>query len=488
MDASSTTTYGVAMHRSRVQQPVSGRSATILTRREALMGSVAVAVLLLATASCAAASPQSTRVSDHRQPGDRDDTPALERALATGGSVHFPAGGGLARDGAYLIGDVALPSGATLWGEGERSVLRATSGATNVLTAMSATPAETLDGIVLRDLRIEGSVIRTGFREHSHLVALSGVRGVRIERVEFVGFAGDGIYLGAEREGPTRQPRIIRDIAISDCLFDGIDNNNRNGISVTGGSDIAIARCRFRRCTRANMPGPIDFEPDAFPFYRLTGLSVTDCDFEACGGNVGQIALAIPAIVPPPRGVRIAGNRFRDYRGTGGDIAITINRQPDAAMPSMDCLIEDNVGVGGDGGVQIFSGKGVTIRNNSWTGYAGRSFLGFTSAAAGVVDASISDRFERCGWRDGVALAVYKGDNVRLESNRFRATGNDGPGSAPLYIGTGRIRRLALVGNDWRDNPKARGLVIVERGADYLRGTTRIDGNLLPGNLALPTL
>lgn len=458
------------------------------TRRQALHGLAAAAAIIPAAAACDGRT-RGIRVPDLRRPGDPDDTAALARALASGEAAYCPAGEGSGPDGAYLLQPVALPSGAAIRGDGPTSVLRLARGARSVLIGQSTTAGATLENIALSDLRIEGRVGETGFREHWNLVSLSGVSGVRIERVQFVGFAGDGLYLGAEREGLVREPRVIREVVVRDCVFDGVNSDNRNAISVTGGTDITIDCCRFTRCTRPTMPGPIDFEPDSFPFYRLERLRVTGCNFDDCGGNVGQIALVVPKMVAPPRDILISGNSFRGYRGTGGDVMVTICRQPDAATPAMRCVIEGNIGTGGDGGIQIFSGKDITIRNNRWTGYAGRSFLGFSEPAAGVMDVVLSgDQFTRCGWRDGIALAVYKGDGITVEGVHFSQTGNGGRGSAPLYLGTDRIRRLSLLRNDWRDNPAARGLIIVERGADVLPGTTQMTGNLVPEGRALPPL
>lgn len=458
-------------------------------RREVVQGLAAVLGALPAAGGCRSLILPSPAVSDHRRPGDPDDTAAALRALSKGLDLYFPAGRGSGEGGAYLLRSLALPSGATLRGDGEGSILRVASfDVTSVILAVSETIAQPLENITLHDLRIEGMVADTGFREHWNLVSMSGVSGLRIERVQFVGFAGDGLYLGAEREGPVREPRVIRNVTIRDCLFDGVNRDNRNGISVTGGTGITIDRCSFRRCTRGNMPGPIDFEPDAFPFYRLERLRVTNCDFEECGGNVGQVALIVPTVVAPPRQVLIEGNSFRNYRGTGGDVAISINREPDAAMPDMACTIRNNVGVGGHGGVQIFSGKGVTVTGNRWTRYSGSGFLGFTDGTAGVMDVLVSDRFDQCGWKGGVAFAVYKGTDVRLQDNIFLRSGHEGPGSAPLYLGTGRIRRFALVRNDFRDNPAVRGLVIVERGGDYVPTDGKVMGNVLPDGLNLPPL
>lgn len=459
-------------------------------RRHVLGGMAAFGLAIPGMASCRYpdAPGDAARIPDYRRPGDPDDTAAAERAMSAASTIYFPARQGSGPNGDYLLNALRLRTGVTLYGDGEASVLRASaSEAPSILTAMSGVDRP-LRNIAMRDMRLEGHVAQTGFREHQHLVAISGVSGLRIERIQFVGFAGDGLYLGAERAWPTREPRVIRDVIVSECLFDGVNNDNRNGISVTGGSDIVIERCRFRRCTRPNMPGPIDFEPDAFPFYRLERLRVIDCHFEDCGGNLGQIGIMVPKVVPTPRHVLIAGNSFRGYVGTGADVALSINRQPDASMPGMDCVIERNVGVGGRGGVGIFSGKGIIVRGNRWTGYSGQGFLGFAEPTAGVMEVSISDRFDGCGWRDGVAFAVHKGDGVRLESNLFAGTGNGGPGSAPLYLGTGRIRRLSLLRNDLRNNPAARGLMIVERGADVLSSTTEMAGNLVPAGRSLPDL
>ncbi len=466
---------------------LSPSSQTGWTRRQILRGLAAMSLVIPSSASCDDRASYVV-VPELRRPGEPDDTEALTRALEAGGIAYCPAGRGSGPNGVYLLRSVPLRSGATIVGDGERTVLRLAPGARTALSAMSLTQAP-LQGIVLRDFRIEGRVGETGFREHWNLVWLSGVSGVTIERVQFIGFAGDGLYLGAEHEEVVRESRVVRDVVVRDCLFDGVNNDNRNAISVTGGSNITIDACRFRRCTRANMPGPIDFEPDHFPFYRLERLHVTNCDFDGCGGNVGQIAFVVPTIVPVPHDILVSGNSFKGYRGTGGDIVVDVHREPGPTMPAMQCVIERNVGLGGYSGVQVFSGKDVTVRNNRWTDYASRSLIGFAAPASGVSDVTVSgEQFIRCGWREGVALAVYKGDGIRLQDIRFNGTGNGGPGSAPLYIGTGRIRNLTLLRNDWRDNPAARGLIIVERGADYRPGTAQVTGNLLPAGRVLPAL
>ncbi len=450
----------------------------------------ALCLVLAVKPAVACASPTLSRfaVPGYRRAGDTDDTAATIRAMALGGITYFPAGGGSGPGGTYVLDAVPLRARSMLEGDGPRSILTPAREATAALRAMSQSPDQVLDDISLRNFRLEGSVSTSGFREHYHLVSMSGVSDVLIENIEFAGFSGDGLYLGAEHQAVSREPRTIRRIVVRHCLFDGVNNDNRNGISVTGGTDITIDRCRFWRCTRSNMPGPIDFEPDAYPFYSLRRLTVTNCQFEACGGNVGQIGFFVPPEVPLPQDVRIEGNSFRDYRGTGGDIVLAVNREPGAGSPSMNFLIEGNEGVGGNSGFRIYSGKGVVIRSNRWTEYKGHSHLGFNETKSGVRDIVVSDQFLRCGSISGLALAIHKGSNIALRQTVFRGTGNGRPTSAPVYLGPGRIRGLSMIDNDWRDNPASAGMIILERDTDLLPGTTRLAGNSVSEGRSIPSL
>lgn len=419
------------------------------TDRRRLLGLFGALPLLSVPACNAANAVEPVEAPSMRQRGDVGDTAALARALASGRPVQLPAGGGSGPRGEYIVDMLELPEGATISGEGAGTVLRSSSARVPNVLRISGVAAQTRD-VTLRDMKLVGYAASDGFREHHNLVNLSGVADCLIEGMTFEGFAGDGIYLGGEREGPVRIPRSNARVTIRDCTFDGVNNANRNAVSVTGGTDIRIDNCRFMRCSRPDMPGPIDFEADDFPFYVFDRLTVTNCTFQRCGGNVGQISIITPPRVRQvPRNIRIAGNRFAGYAGSGSDIALIVGRPATAAMPDMNVLIEGNNGTDGRAGVRLYSGRGITLRNNRWTRYLGQILIGYTEERDGCRDVSIADRFEACGTQDGAALGIFNADTVLIAGSSFIDCGNGRADAACIRLGPGRSSGIAIRGNDF---------------------------------------
>lgn len=405
------------------------------------------ALPLLACNPASAAEPIDA--STLRQRGDVGDTAALARALGSGRPVYLPAGGGSGAHGDYIVDMLALPDGATLAGDGPATILRSSSARVSSILHVDGIRPQTRN-ITLRKMTLAGYAASNGFVEHHNLLNMSGVADCLIEEMHFKGFAGDGIYIGAEREGPARLPRENARVTIRNCTFDGVNNDNRNGISVTGGLDISIDNCHFVRCTRPDMPGPIDFEADDFPFYVFDRLSVTNCTFERCGGNVGQVSIVTPARVRQvPRNIRITDNRFIGYVGTGSDVALTVHRPASTQMPDMNILIENNIGTDGRAGIRLYSGRGITIRGNRWTRYLGQMLIGYAEQDNGCIDVHVSDRFEQCGTVDGFALGVYNASNISIAESQFIDCGNRQPDSACILFGTGQSRNITIQDNDF---------------------------------------
>jgi hypothetical protein len=401
-------------------------------------------------------SPGHVSVPDFRKPGDPDDSPALERAIATGRPVYLPKHQGSRTDGSYAAHRIALRPFTHISGDGPETIIRPTAINTPaVFACMAVSETASVPGITLRDLKFVGHVAAAGFSEHLHLVNLSGVRGLRIEYVTFSGFRGDGLMLGAEfADTAVRQPRFNDDVIIANCHFDGINRQNRNGISIIGGTRITIDRCSFQRCTQPAMPGPIDFEPDNFPFYRLDRLVVTRCHFVDCGGNLAQISVHVPdAVEHIPVGIRVTDNVFTGYRGSGAAVHLSINRAVTTRTPDMQVVIANNRGTGGSSGIRIYSGRGVRIFNNRWTEYSASGFLGYVGTLHTVQDVSVSDQFDRCGGQSGQAFSFYNARNVLFARNVFRHCGNRNPGAACLYFGPGQTHNISLVDNSFAENP-----------------------------------
>jgi hypothetical protein len=219
--------------------------------------------------------------------GSVDYTTQIQAALTAANRVYFPSG-------SYLITTVNLKANQTVYGDGASSIIIqsvdavATGTSNGVFYADSGSTSAFLDGITVRDLRFQGQVATLGFFEFLHLLSLNGVSNVNIERCHFYGWRGDGVYIGCSATGSTE--RHNKNIHISDCLFDGVNNDNRNGISVIDGEGIFITNNKFINCTRTNMPGAIDFEPNGSDAWHiLRNCIVTGNHFEHCGGNVASV-------------------------------------------------------------------------------------------------------------------------------------------------------------------------------------------------------
>ena len=54
-----------------------------------------------------------------------------------------------------------------------------------------------MDDLTFFNLTFLGSVAANGFAEQNHLLTLNGVRNCLVYRCRFIGFRGDGVYIGS---------------------------------------------------------------------------------------------------------------------------------------------------------------------------------------------------------------------------------------------------------------------------------------------------
>lgn len=119
--------------------------------------------------------------------------------------------------------------------------------------------------------------------EKQHLILGGHTRDLSIRHVCFEGWRGDAVFVGSQMSGsgvPTDY--VAESTHISECLFDGVDNSGRQGI--TGGSvdGLYIRDNKFRCVTNQNMPGAIDIEPE-LPTAYARNIHVTGNRFFAIG-------------------------------------------------------------------------------------------------------------------------------------------------------------------------------------------------------------
>jgi hypothetical protein len=305
---------------------------------------------------------QPLNVTSFREKSDLDDTASFVRALKRGSKIFVPQGKGSGPGGIYYVSRLALPSHAEISGEGHSSILKpATPELSPCILVESQIGEGPIAGILIRNLAFEGHSLEKGFSEHRHLVNLNGVNNVRLLGLGFRGFQGDAIYLGT---GPDfHGHRSNRNIVIHGCFFDGLNHQNRNAISVIDGVEVQISNCRFQNCTRCDMPGPIDFEPNHPGLEKVGQIRIRNCTFQNCGGMAGQITIIAPdAEISFVEFAIVETNKFQNYMGVGSDIHVDVRPPMDwRQKPLHKIVIRNNVGKAGNRPVVCKAGAAIEL-------------------------------------------------------------------------------------------------------------------------------
>lgn len=226
------------------------------------------------------------RYGTNTTPGTTDMSTAIQAAVDTNEKVFVP-------DGDYLCESIiTLRDGIELYGAGittTRIIKNADNGASQgVIYANSGSSAAYIEDLKIHDLTLDGLVATKSFSQFRHLMGLHGVKDCVIERVKFLGFRGDGLYLGS---GTTSgDERHNENVEVRSCIFDGVNNDNRNGISVIDGKNIFIHYNEFRNCSRSDMPGPVTIEPNGNAFAIIEGIYVHHNFFDSNIGQAGVFA------------------------------------------------------------------------------------------------------------------------------------------------------------------------------------------------------
>ena len=112
--------------------------------------------------------------------------------------------------------------------------------------------------ITIKGLTFNSHVEKVGFDELSHQISAHGVSNFNVENCNFIGFLGDGIAINAATDYSINRDAYNKDITITNCHFDGINKDNRQGISIYYADGFLIENCSFKNTTREDMPGALD--------------------------------------------------------------------------------------------------------------------------------------------------------------------------------------------------------------------------------------
>jgi hypothetical protein len=385
--------------------------------------------------------------------GVTDDSAAIQLAVNANDAVYFPAG-------TYRVNSpITLKSNNMVFGDGASSVIYYTGSATSqgALYANSGSASAYIDNLVVQNIKVLGTVATAGFSEFVHLISLSGVRNCLIDNCEIVGFRGDGIYIGSGDLAGQERHNI--DVTISNCYIDGVNNDNRNGISVIDGTSVTIENNYFTRCTRSNMPGAIDIEPDANVYHIIRNISIRNNRIFDCRGSVGAITvfLGIQTWTTPPNGFLIEGN-YIDTPNAPSDntYGIFFEFGNPFASPPIPPITEATHNLG----VRILNnyvklpntgpGRAFVVWNINDAIISGNDFVGGSVSLIGFPNTAVYD--------------------LALTNNAFRSV--NGAGDYAVSINGGS--RLTIEGNTFTD---CGGVSGAARGAIEFTGTEMLANN-----------
>ncbi|MGE8431902.1 MAG: glycosyl hydrolase family 28-related protein [Chryseobacterium joostei] len=140
-----------------------------------------------------------------------------------------------------------------------------------------------IKNILIEGLTFISDVKGLGFDELLHQVSAHGVSSFTIKNCSFIGFLGDAVAINGGTDFSVNRNAYNKNIQILNSNFDGINNNNRQGISIYYADGFEINNCNFKNITRKDMPGAIDIESDK-PTNITRNGKIINCTFQNIGG------------------------------------------------------------------------------------------------------------------------------------------------------------------------------------------------------------
>jgi hypothetical protein len=372
--------------------------------------------------------------------GTTDDSTAVQNAL----NAASTAGQGIVRipGSTYVIANLVLYGNTELSGEGWGSVLKQKSGAQYAVSVNpggggTTSVANNQGNIRINNLQLTGTAATDSLDEFKHLLNLNAVSDVVIDNVKFVGFRGDGLYIGSSDYGGTE--RHNERITVRKSYFDGVNNNNRNGISIIDCDGCLVDDTYFTNTTASTMPGAIDIEPNADAFAIIRNITIRNNKFYNIGGNTGVIGMYLPlgqaSLTKASQHILIEGNYISTTLNTAAGIVLQQHQTVANSTPYNDIVIRDNQIDNAVSGFKLFGIKGAELLSNSFTNIANASYLGYVDATTNSNNQDIrltNNLFRYCGTTDGYNILIYSIDRLTIIGDTY-----DDVGKPDLTLGYG---------------------------------------------------
>ena len=413
--------------------------------------------------------------------GTTNSSTAFANAIASSDDVFVP---GLT----FRASNLNLRSGVTIRGVGNTSRVRPVdSNDHGVITTDSGGAALFIKGVTIRDVCFFSDVATTAFSEQKHLVTVNGAKDWMIENVRFEGFRGDGLYIGSGDIGGTERHNV--NIKVNNCTFDGVNNDNRQGISVIDVDGLTVENCDFLNTTRSTMPGAIDMEPDVAAYHVIRNVTIRGNRFRNIGGNVGVISLFLASsTIPAPSNIIIEGNQFFNSvtSTTHAEIFLATGRTLGDADEMMNVVVRDNQGKSGCRAIDIRAIKGALVEGNSFENYTRGSYVGQVTTNDNPRNITMArNTFARCATSGEVTLEIFGVNYLDFVENLFDDCGNGGAGSYAVGFNTGTSSYVRMRSNIYRaPTGKTTQGIIKEAAHTFTPSTNVHDGDLFLNSLS----
>ncbi len=394
--------------------------------------------------------------------GVADDSAAIQAAVTAAAAVYVPAG-------TYVVNVVTLDANTELYGDGAASIIKQSASfagnSQGSLYVNSGSAGAQINNVIIRDLRIEGTNISTPtFSEFKHLVSLNGVRNALVENVQFIGFQGDGLYIGSGIVAGDE--RHNTNVIVRNCFFDGINKENRNGISAIDCNGLLVDGNYFTRCTKSTMPGAVDIEPDSYTFHVVRDIKIVNNKFFDIGGNVGAVSVFLPGVTytTAPNGFLIQGNYIDTCTASGAFFGYNVTGGVTESTSNFAVKIVDNTVANSVNPFNIGNAKDVLIEGNSFLGSTQDALISFNTGNENVLDCAVKDNlFNACGSVSGNGLSLYKCSRISIDGNTFKDCGSGVPGASnAIDFNTSSTSSFVSLTNNVFVSPTGTTLVAVQ--------------------------
>jgi hypothetical protein len=407
--------------------------------------------------------------------GKTDDSLAFSNALKSlgqrGGTLLVPSG-------KYLVGGLKIGSGTTLKGIGvPRPILIKTRQATTILDLTGEVIGGERRGVhnvTIESITLRGRSVQDGFSEHVHNINAMGVKTLVIHNVAFEAFQGDGLYLGT---GFSLTDPVAHnsEVVVSNSEFRGVNSQNRNGISIIDCDGCMIEHNSFSDISRADMPGPIDIEPNRLN-ETVRNIIIRNNTIKATNGAAGvSISLRPGVFQKSPGHITLESNSIEDAK-----IGISIQRSYTASVQGeqLGVVIRHNI-LRGTGLPLLMDGtSGITVANNTFSESPSSIQIGCNSRSDFAFTGNL---LKRIGFESGTGIQLCgQLSSISFHANIFIDTGSRATTSSAIYFVSGVMNGVSIVDNRFASpHHITRDAMRLAKTAKFFDGKLVWAGNIL---------